>query len=119
MLRKKSRVNRLNVFQEFVDLYADFLLNKSVETQFKAFRRGFVMVTDESPLGALFRPEEVETLVCGSKVIVDSVFNSYCDMLKQVDIIVILNETKEVSVKDVICHISMCQTPITNVSSGK
>ncbi|CAH2063564.1 unnamed protein product, partial [Iphiclides podalirius] len=53
--------------KEFVDLYADFLLNKSVETQFKAFRRGFVMVTDESPLGALFRPEEVETLVCGSK----------------------------------------------------
>ncbi|XP_026313806.1 ubiquitin-protein ligase E3A isoform X2 [Hyposmocoma kahamanoa] len=53
--------------KEFVDLYADFLLNKSVETQFKAFRRGFVMVTDESPLAALFRPEEVETLVCGSK----------------------------------------------------
>ncbi|CAG9791844.1 unnamed protein product [Diatraea saccharalis] len=52
---------------EFVELYADFLLNKSVETQFKAFRRGFVMVTDESPLSALFRPEEVETLVCGSK----------------------------------------------------
>ncbi|XP_039746441.1 ubiquitin-protein ligase E3A isoform X2 [Pararge aegeria] len=53
--------------REFVDLYADFLLNKSVETQFKAFRRGFVMVTDESQLGTLFRPEEVETLVCGSK----------------------------------------------------
>ncbi|CAH0717338.1 unnamed protein product, partial [Brenthis ino] len=53
--------------QEFVDMYADFLLNKSVETQFRAFRRGFVMVTDESQLGALFRPEEVETLVCGSK----------------------------------------------------
>ncbi|KPJ20414.1 Ubiquitin-protein ligase E3A [Papilio machaon] len=53
--------------REFVDLYADFLLNKSVETQFRAFRRGFVMVTDESPLSALFRPEEIETLVCGSK----------------------------------------------------
>ncbi|XP_013138521.1 PREDICTED: ubiquitin-protein ligase E3A [Papilio polytes] len=53
--------------REFVDMYADFLLNKSVETQFRAFRRGFVMVTDESPLSALFRPEEIETLVCGSK----------------------------------------------------
>ncbi|XP_047989880.1 ubiquitin-protein ligase E3A [Leguminivora glycinivorella] len=53
--------------KEFVDLYADYLLNKSVEVQFRAFRRGFVMVTDESPLAALFRPEEVETLVCGSK----------------------------------------------------
>ena len=54
--------------QEFVDLYADFLLNTSVQTQFNAFRRGFCMVTDESPLAALFRAEEVETLVCGSKV---------------------------------------------------
>ncbi|CAL7945036.1 ubiquitin protein ligase E3A isoform X1 [Xylocopa sonorina] len=54
--------------KEFVDLYADFLLNKSVERQFKAFRRGFQMVTDESPLALLFRPEEIEQLVCGSKV---------------------------------------------------
>lgn len=68
------KVNGDNIFvtqenkKEFVDLYADFLLNVSVETQFRAFRRGFLMVTDESPLGAFFRPEEVEMLVCGSKV---------------------------------------------------
>lgn len=49
-------------------MYADFLINKSVERQFRAFRRGFQMVTDESPLHLLFRPEEVEQLVCGSKV---------------------------------------------------
>ncbi|XP_011876712.1 PREDICTED: ubiquitin-protein ligase E3A isoform X2 [Vollenhovia emeryi] len=54
--------------KEFVDLYADFLLNKSVERQFNAFRRGFQMVTDESPLALLFRPEEIEQLVCGSKI---------------------------------------------------
>ncbi|XP_037037747.1 ubiquitin-protein ligase E3A isoform X1 [Bradysia coprophila] len=53
--------------QEFVDLYTDYLLNVSVEKQFKAFKRGFQMVTDESPLHLLFRPEEVEVLVCGSK----------------------------------------------------
>jgi len=46
--------------KEFSDLYADFLLNKSVERQFNAFRRGFQMVTDESPLALLFRPEEIE-----------------------------------------------------------
>lgn len=46
--------------KEFADLYADFLLNKSVERQFNAFRRGFQMVTDESPLALLFRPEEIE-----------------------------------------------------------
>jgi len=59
-------VNRTNV-QEFADSYAAFLLNVSVERQFGAFRRGFNMVTDESPLWLLFRPDEVELLVCGSK----------------------------------------------------
>ncbi|GAB6033283.1 Putative E3 ubiquitin-protein ligase HTD2 [Chamberlinius hualienensis] len=54
--------------REFVDLYADFLLNKSIEKQFRAFRRGFQLVTDESPLKWLCRPEEVELLVCGSRV---------------------------------------------------
>ncbi|EZA49622.1 hypothetical protein DMN91_005559 [Ooceraea biroi] len=54
--------------KEFADLYADFLLNKSMERQFNAFRRGFQMVTDESPLALLFRPEEIEQLVCGSKI---------------------------------------------------
>lgn len=52
---------------EFVDSYTDFLLNKSIEKQFRAFRRGFLLVTDDSPLEMLFRPEEVELLVCGSK----------------------------------------------------
>lgn len=54
--------------KEFVDMYTDYLLNSSVEKQFRAFRRGFQMVTDESPLHLLFRPEEIEQLVCGSKV---------------------------------------------------
>lgn len=54
--------------QEFVELYAEYMLNKSVEKQFKAFRRGFHMVTNESPLKYLFRPEEIELLICGSRV---------------------------------------------------
>ncbi|XP_044055295.1 ubiquitin-protein ligase E3A isoform X2 [Siniperca chuatsi] len=53
--------------QEFVDLYADYILNKSVERQFKAFKKGFLIVTNESPLKYLFRPEEVELLICGSR----------------------------------------------------
>ncbi|NP_001341478.1 ubiquitin-protein ligase E3A isoform 7 [Homo sapiens] len=52
---------------EFVNLYSDYILNKSVEKQFKAFRRGFHMVTNESPLKYLFRPEEIELLICGSR----------------------------------------------------
>lgn len=58
----------ISSFKEFVDLYADYLLNTSVEKQFYAFRQGFKMVTEESPLHLLFRPEEIEILVCGSKV---------------------------------------------------
>lgn len=57
-----------SLHQEFVDLYTDYMLNKSVETQFKAFKKGFLMVTQESPLKHLFRPEELELLICGSKV---------------------------------------------------
>ncbi|KAH3713554.1 hypothetical protein DPMN_073346 [Dreissena polymorpha] len=49
-------------------MYADFILNKSIERQFRAFRRGFAMVTNESPLRTLFRPDEVELLICGSEV---------------------------------------------------
>ncbi|XP_041359668.1 ubiquitin-protein ligase E3A-like [Gigantopelta aegis] len=52
---------------EFVNLYADYLLNKSIERQFRAFHRGFMMVTNESPFKLLFRPEEIELLVCGCK----------------------------------------------------
>lgn len=48
--------------------YSEYILNKSVEKQFKAFRRGFHMVTNESPLKYLFRPEEIELLICGSRV---------------------------------------------------
>ncbi|XP_034102899.1 ubiquitin-protein ligase E3A [Drosophila albomicans] len=53
--------------RHFVNLYADFLLNVNIQQQFKAFCKGFEMVTDESPLKLLFRPEEIEKLVCGSR----------------------------------------------------
>lgn len=62
----KIFVNQENK-HDFVELYADFLLNKNIEKQFKAFKKGFQMVTDESPLHLLFRPDEIELLVCGSK----------------------------------------------------
>uniref|UniRef100_A0A2K5NRN0 HECT-type E3 ubiquitin transferase n=1 Tax=Cercocebus atys TaxID=9531 RepID=A0A2K5NRN0_CERAT len=53
--------------KEFVNLYSDYILNKSVDKQFKAFWRGFHMVTNESPLKYLFRPEEIELFICGSQ----------------------------------------------------
>jgi len=59
-------VNQANK-REYVDLYADFLLNKSVEKQFLAFQRGFNLVTSESPLQMMFTPHELEMLICGEK----------------------------------------------------
>lgn len=55
-------------FQEFVELYSDWLLNKSVEKQFTEFKKGFDVVMGDSNLADLFTATEVELLVCGSKV---------------------------------------------------
>lgn len=51
---------------EYVDLVVDFLLNKSIATQFGAFFRGFMNVAD-GPALKMFRAEELEQLVVGSK----------------------------------------------------
>ncbi|XP_042178752.1 ubiquitin-protein ligase E3A-like isoform X3 [Oncorhynchus tshawytscha] len=67
MGKKGTYLDLADSHPEFVSLYSDYILNKSVERQFKAFRRGFQMVTNESPLKCLFRPEEVELLICGSR----------------------------------------------------
>lgn len=51
--------------QEYVDLYTDWLLNRSIETQFNSFKKGFHMVIKGTSLINLLRPEELEQLVCG------------------------------------------------------
>ncbi|KAM6956864.1 putative E3 ubiquitin-protein ligase HECTD2 [Aplochiton taeniatus] len=51
--------------KEYVLLYVDFLLNKSIHKQFAAFYHGFHSVCASDAL-MLLRPEEVEMLVCGS-----------------------------------------------------
>ncbi|XP_053164180.1 probable E3 ubiquitin-protein ligase HECTD2 isoform X2 [Hemicordylus capensis] len=51
--------------KEYVQLYVDFLLNKSIYKQFAAFYHGFHSVCASYAL-MLLRPEEVEILVCGS-----------------------------------------------------
>lgn len=54
--------------REFVDLYADFVLNKGIEESFNAFRRGFMKMIMNSPLYKWYLPEELEILLCGSNV---------------------------------------------------
>merc|ERR1712242_35957 len=63
---KNILVNQSNK-KEYVELYADFLVNKNVETQFLAFQRGFDLVTSESPVHMLFTSRELEMLICGEK----------------------------------------------------
>ncbi len=54
--------------QEYVDLYVKWLLEDSIQKQFGAFFKGFKMLCD-SPGFKLFRPEELELLICGSPVL--------------------------------------------------
>uniref|UniRef100_A0A8C1E1K4 HECT domain-containing protein n=1 Tax=Cyprinus carpio carpio TaxID=630221 RepID=A0A8C1E1K4_CYPCA len=56
-----TKVNR----QKYVDLYVDFVFNKSVKKQFKHFSRGFFK---GCPLDAwsMFHPEELQELLHGS-----------------------------------------------------
>ncbi|KAF3914257.1 hypothetical protein AA313_de0207018 [Arthrobotrys entomopaga] len=51
--------------REFVDLYAQFLLDTSVSRQFEPFKRGFWTVCGGNAL-SLFQPDEIELLVRGS-----------------------------------------------------
>ncbi|KAI8064795.1 uncharacterized protein B0P05DRAFT_476221 [Gilbertella persicaria] len=50
---------------EFVDLYAQFVLTHAIDKQFNAFKEGFQLVCQDSAI-KIFRPEEVEQLICGS-----------------------------------------------------
>jgi E3 ubiquitin-protein ligase HERC4 len=52
--------------QEFVDLYIDFIFNKSVERHFKGFRDGFMKVCGSRVL-ELFKPHELMAAVIGNE----------------------------------------------------
>ncbi|KAI8387412.1 hypothetical protein BD560DRAFT_382404 [Blakeslea trispora] len=50
---------------EFVDLYVQFVLSDCIKKQLNAFKEGFQLVCQDSAI-KIFRPEEVEQLICGS-----------------------------------------------------
>lgn len=54
--------------QEYVEEYSDWLLNKSIASHFNAFKEGFDLVMGQNFLADMFRPEELEMMVCGSNV---------------------------------------------------
>jgi len=51
--------------REYVELYVDYMLTKSIIKQYKAFEEGFLLVCGGDTL-KLFRYEELELLICGS-----------------------------------------------------
>jgi E3 ubiquitin-protein ligase HERC4 len=51
---------------EYVKLYIDYVLNKSCETQFDAFKKGFLKVVSQRVL-QLFHPQELMALVVGNE----------------------------------------------------
>ncbi|CAM4858154.1 unnamed protein product [Rotaria socialis] len=57
-------VNQANK-REYVDLYVDYIFNKSCEMQFQAFSTGFRRVINSKPL-ELFYPDELMSFVVGN-----------------------------------------------------
>jgi ubiquitin-protein ligase E3 A len=53
--------------EEYVDSYVHYIFSKQCENQIKAFQRGFYRVCNEELIKNLFKPEELEQLICGSK----------------------------------------------------
>ncbi|KAF9204594.1 putative E3 ubiquitin-protein ligase [Haplosporangium sp. Z 27] len=51
--------------RDYVERYANFVMNTSISDQFESFRHGFYLVCGGHAL-SLFRPEEIEFLVRGS-----------------------------------------------------
>ncbi|XP_026322032.1 probable E3 ubiquitin-protein ligase HERC4 isoform X2 [Hyposmocoma kahamanoa] len=63
---------------EYVEMYVDFLLNKSVENQFKAFNQGFQKVCGGRII-KLFRSHELMSVVIGNEEYDWDVFESNCE----------------------------------------
>ena len=60
-------VNQQNK-HEYAELLIDFIFNKSISNQFNSFYKGFHKACGGDAL-TLFRPEELEGLICGWKVL--------------------------------------------------
>lgn len=52
--------------KEFVDLYIDYVLNKSIAKRFQAFSKGFLKVCGGHVL-KLFKPHELMAVVVGNE----------------------------------------------------
>ena len=63
--------------REYVAHYADWVLSRSVRREFAAFRRGFAKLLT-GPAVRLFRPDELEQLLCGCEVLDFAALQAHC-----------------------------------------
>lgn len=66
IIKETGKQNAFVCRQQYVDLYVDYILNKSVETQFKAFHKGFHNVCGGRVL-ELFHSHELMSLLIGNE----------------------------------------------------
>jgi len=52
--------------EDYVQRYCDWIFNTSAERQYGAFRKGFDQCVSDTLFRQLFRPDELELLICGS-----------------------------------------------------
>ena len=55
--------------EEYVNLYINYMFVKQCEDKLRAFKIGFYKVCDETIMSSLFKPQELEQLICGSRVL--------------------------------------------------
>ncbi|KAF9580589.1 putative E3 ubiquitin-protein ligase [Lunasporangiospora selenospora] len=75
--------------RQYVERYANFIMNSSIKDQFESFRRGFYLVCGGHAL-SLFWPQEIESLVRGSAEPLD------IDQLRSVTVYEGFNDNHEV-----------------------
>lgn len=68
--------------QEYVDLYVHYTFVRQCEDKLRAFKRGFYKVCDETLMRDLFKPEELEQLICGSRVLDFNAWEENCKFVE-------------------------------------
>jgi E3 ubiquitin-protein ligase HERC4 len=91
-------VNQKNK-QEFVDLYVDYIFNKSCEKQFQAFSAGFRRVINSKPL-ELFYPDELMSFVVNIKLYFFKIISYFVDLRLGIRRMIGMNFKRKLNIKE-------------------
>jgi ubiquitin-protein ligase E3 A len=68
--------------EEYVKLYVHYTFIKQCEDKLRSFKRGFYKVCDEDLMSQLFKPQELEQLICGSRVLDFKAWEKNCRFIE-------------------------------------